>query len=176
MAQLETRKFIVKTDKGVGGKYHTQKGCTTILGMHTMPATDSLLRYYGITEKCKVCSDIEKKIEQKLREKTTNQQAIIINNACLVIEKQLSRDRLRALSIELGIPFSLRTSKQKLAKNLCRSWLRSGAFKLIQDLAIEAKEHWQERLDKKDKHKPLYYQMMLDYSERVLKDLQKLMT
>jgi hypothetical protein len=163
-------KFITRGENNqFGERYHTNRNCPIVLNVRTMDVTDSMLKHYGITQKCKLCEQHEAKLAKRAKEKTDNQKAVLISNSAKIVARQISRSELRRLCKELEIPFNLRTTKPRLAKDLCRVWVKSGAFDTIETIVLEAKNHWNERIQVGDKHKPALYRDMFATCEHVLK-------
>lgn len=167
------QKYIAKNDSTgtMGKKYHTNPNCTAALGLRLISAPDSLLKHYGITDQCKLCEQVQNKpIED-------NSDIIkympLLSLASKVIEKQLSRSILRSLCMEYRLPYTLRTTKLKLAKSVCRYWIMNHMFDSIQKIAEEAINHWQDRIDVNDRHKPYYYQEMKEACEQVIKKVKE---
>lgn len=169
MAVQKVQKYITKNDKtgAIGAKFHTNTNCTAIIGLRLITAPDSLLRHYGITEQCKLCEKMTNKPVED--ESDIKRYMPLLSNSAKVISKQLSRGILRSFCLEYQLPFTLRSTKPKLARSVVRYWIRNGQFDNISRVTQEALVHWTNRIEVNDRHMPYYYEEMKERCEYVLK-------
>lgn len=160
------KKYIQRNDKGLPGSvWHTDPRCITIKPDNkVVVAPASMLKAYNITETCQVCLARDKRNSEIDREEDLRPVHDILVISADVIEEEVSREFLRDELTKRGIKFSLRESKNALTRKLCRCWLRERAYNLLDTYAHQAEEHWEERIQKKDRHKPYHYKTMYERS------------
>jgi hypothetical protein len=135
-------------------------------------APASLLRFYGITEKCRICEARDsKKIDSELDLKPL---LSVILNLAIVLEKGMSREEMRSLSIGYEIPFSLRTNKPYFARALAKYWLRSMDYKSILKYVEVCRVHYQQLIDKDDRHFPDFNIEMVERCVRAVRHINKI--
>ncbi len=100
--------------------------------------------------------------------KDENIKGIFLSYCTIIVSKQLKREELRDLCRLYGLPFSLRSLKSQMAREICSYWLKNGCIDKIKEIVEVARSHWQERIDKGDRHRPEYYITMREYSDKIL--------
>ena len=143
------------------------------MGAKVITVTETLLQYYKITEQCKLCQSMPEKKGKEIKDKDLNGKAILIDNAAKIAEYFFERWELRDYCKEYELPFTMRSTKPKLARSVCRYWIKNDMLQVIRDFTDKAIVHWQERIDKGDKHKPYLYKEMKERCTHLLKLLSK---
>jgi len=170
------KKYIQRSATGSPGtKWHSYPRCKTLNPeAKVIVAPESMLKAYGITEKCAVCEALDQKKARKDDESDLRDVIPLLISTSIVVEKQVRRDFLRSELLKRDIPYTLRQPKIQLARKLCKAWFREKNYQTMIDIVSEALAHWQNRIDVKDLHRPAYYVEMRDRSRSVLEGLKKL--
>lgn len=164
------KKYIQRNEQGQAGKrWHSDPHCSMIKpGNRVVVAPDSMLRAYGIEKECETCQlrDSRKAHEDKCEDLRAWQSYIVV--ASNVIGVQLSQDALRGYLTQAGISFSLRASKEKMARLAVIYWIRAKDYDIMRVFLDSALNHWTHRLEVNDRHRPTYYKQMQARAERSL--------
>lgn len=156
------KKYIQRDPNGQPGQvWHSSPTCQLIRdGNKVVLANDSMLKAYGITRQCAHCIDRDEREAKIDRETDLTEVHELIVTVTPIIAKQCRRDYLRWVLKEAEVGFTLRESKLSLARKCLRVWLRAKTYAPIRVHLDAAKQHWQERIDKNDRHAPEYFRNM----------------
>lgn len=156
------KKYIQRDKDGNPGKvWHSSPTCQRIReGNKVVLANEPMLKAYGITQQCIHC--LERDQRQAQLDKEEDLQAVhqLLVALTPVISKQCKREYLRDVLREAEVGFTLREAKGKLARKCLRVWFRAKDYRTPRTHLLAATEHWQGRIDAKDRHQPYYYQQM----------------
>jgi hypothetical protein len=168
-------KYISKNEStGAMGKvYHTNTHCPALIGARVVEVTESMLRFYEITKECKLCASIPEKRVKDIKDSDLKGRAILLNNAAKIAEKHFGREVLRGYCKEYSLPFTMRSTKPKMARSVCRYWIKNGMLQRVYDFTIESKIHWEKRIEVGDKHRPYLYKEMSERCANLLSLLAK---
>lgn len=169
------KKYIQRDANGVPGKvWHSSPKCQLIREDHKVVlANEGMLKAYGITRECAHCIDRDEREAKLDRETDLTEVHELLVTLTPIIAKQVRRDYLRQVLLDAEVGFTLRESKGKLARKCLRVWCRARDFETPRLHVLEARVHWQGRIDANDRHDPYLYPKMRDRCDRALELLDQ---
>lgn len=101
-----------------------------------------------------------------------NSQAIIVNIATRLAEKEYTREYLRDYCRENNLKFNLRNRKSELAEKMCQHLLLHYPG-TIWEIAFQARSRWLVKVNDGGRQPQEYYKKMLDLSGKLIQVLEE---
>lgn len=95
-------------------------------------------------------------------ETDNNEIEILSDYLSVIVSSYFSREALRGYCKQHDISYSLRTSKNILARKTCLELLYNYDYQTLLYTLEYSKEHWLQKIEDNDRHRPGYYSEMFD--------------